>query len=128
MKKVFYLLFLVAVITGCVNNQSSNATNNQLPQNATVVDKAANDSYSSTNSNYISNDENVTKSVVKEQVLREVGMEGAANIERRAREKYNNGGGYTSKDGGKQIHYQGSKEQKRDLEMIDAYFNEHGWD
>ncbi len=128
MKKVLYLLFLVAVITGCVNNQSSNATNNQLPPNATVVDKATNDSYSSTNSNYISNDENVTKSVVKEQVLREVGMEGAANIERRAREEYNNGGGYTSKDGGRQIHYQGSKEQKRDLEMIDAYFNEHGWD
>ncbi len=128
MKKVLYLLFLVAVITGCVNNQSPNATNNQLPPNATVVDKATNDSYSSTNSNYISNDENVTKSVVKEQVLREVGMEGAANIERRAREEYNNGGGYTSKDGGRQIHYQGSKEQKRDLEMIDAYFNEHGWD
>lgn len=38
------------------------------------------------------------------------------------------GEGYTSPDGGSQIYYQGSREQKRDLEMIDEYFNEHGWD
>ena len=33
------------------------------------------------------------------------------------------GGGYTSPDGGKQIHYQGSEEQKEHLRMMDAY----GW-
>ena len=55
-------------------------------------------------------------------------MEGAATIERNARIEYMQGGGYTSPDGTKQVHYQGSKEQKSDLEMIDAYFNEHGWD
>jgi hypothetical protein len=54
-------------------------------------------------------------------------MEGAATIERNARREYMKGGGYTAPDGSKQVHYKGSQEQKRDLEMIDAYFNEHGW-
>jgi hypothetical protein len=128
MRKVLYLLFLVATITSCVNNQSPNATNNQLTPNDTILDEVVEDGYSPTNNSNISNDENVTESVEKEQALREMGMDGAANIERRAREKYNDGGGYTSEDGSRQIHYQGSKEQKRDLEMIDAYFNEHVWD
>jgi hypothetical protein len=128
MRKVLYLLFWVATITSCVNNQSQNATNNQLTPNDTIVDEVMEDGFSPTNNSNISNDENVTESVEKEQALREMGMDGAANIERRAREEYNDGGGYTSEDGSRQIHYQGSKEQKRDLEMIDAYFNEHGWD
>lgn len=37
-------------------------------------------------------------------------------------------GRYTSTDGSPQYHYKGSIEQQRDLDAIDAYFNEHGWD
>ncbi|HIY47636.1 MAG TPA: hypothetical protein IAA35_06335 [Candidatus Alistipes faecigallinarum] len=55
-------------------------------------------------------------------------MDDAAAIERNARREYMKGGGYTAPDGSKQVHYNGSKEQESDLEMIDAYFNEHGWD
>lgn len=42
--------------------------------------------------------------------------------------KYSGSGSYTSPTGRKQEQYQGSIEQKRDLDMIDEYFNEHGWD
>lgn len=73
-------------------------------------------------------DDNYWQSIGREQQLRDAGMDGAANIERNARREYMRGGGYTSPDGSKQIHYQGSQEQKRDLDMIDEYFNEHGWD
>lgn len=71
-------------------------------------------------------DANYWQSIEREQQLRDAGMDGAANIERNARREYMRGGGYTSPNGGKQIHYEGSREQKRDLDMIDEYFNEHG--
>lgn len=73
-------------------------------------------------------DDKYLESIDREQVLKEAGMDGAAAIERNARREYLKGGGYTSPDGSRQIHYKGSKEQESDLEMIDAYFNEHGWD
>lgn len=73
-------------------------------------------------------DDKYWESVNREQALKDAGLEDAAALERKARRKYMNGGGYTSSDGSKQVHYQGSQEQKSDLEMIDAYFNEHGWD
>ena len=73
-------------------------------------------------------DDKYWESIVREQTLKDAGMEGAATIERNARREYMKGGGFTAPDGSKQVHYQGSKEQKSDLEMIDAYFNEHGWD
>lgn len=82
----------------------------------------------SSSSSYSREDDNYWQSIGREQQLRDAGMEGAANIERNARQEYMRGGGYTSPDGDKQIQYQGSREQKRDLEMIDEYFNEHGWD
>ena len=85
------------------------------------------DNSKSSSSMYVE-DDNYWESIDKEQDLRDAGMDGAANIERNARREYMNGGGYTSPEGDKQIHYQGSQEQKRDLEMIDEYFNEHGWD
>ena len=44
------------------------------------------------------------------------------------KDNYRGGGRYTSPDGGRQSYYQGSIEQQRDLDAIDAYFNEHGWD
>lgn len=67
-------------------------------------------------------DENITNSREREQELRDAGMEGAANIERKARQEYEQGGGYTSTDGGRQVHYNGSREQQNDLRMIDEYF------
>lgn len=73
-------------------------------------------------------DDNYLESISREQALKDAGMDDAAAIERNARREYLKGGGYTAPDGGKQIHYKGSKEQESDLEMIDAYFNEHGWD
>ncbi len=69
------------------------------------------------------NDETYWNSVSREQALEDAGMEGAANIERKARQEYMRGGGYTSKDGGRQIHYQGSREQEEHLRMMD----EMGW-
>lgn len=79
-------------------------------------------------SSYRREDSNYWNSIGREQQLRDAELDDAANMERNARREYMRGGGYTSPDGGKQIHYQGSREQKRDLDMIDEYFNEHGWD
>ncbi|WP_290535796.1 hypothetical protein [Alistipes sp.] len=73
-------------------------------------------------------DEEYLKSIDREQALKDAGMDDAAAIERNARREYIKGGGYTAPDGSTQIHYNGSKEQESDLEMIDDYFNEHGWD
>lgn len=90
---------------------------------------AAYSSYSSSSSSGIGistgssqTDENITNSREREQELRDAGMEGAANIERKARQEYEQGGGYTSTDGGRQVHYNGSREQQNDLRMIDEYF------
>lgn len=68
-------------------------------------------------------DENIKKSVERERELRDAGMDNAANIERKARYEYEHGGGYTSPNGGRQIHFQGSKEQQEQLKMMD----ELGW-
>ena len=81
----------------------------------------------SSNSSRWVEDDKYWESISKEKALKDAGMENAAAIERKARQNYMQGGGYTSSDGSKQVHYNGSQEQKRDLEMIDAYFNEHGW-
>lgn len=63
------------------------------------------------------------ESLGKETALRHQGLYEAADIERQAREDYMKGGGYTSPDGGRQIHYKGSKEQQRDLKKMDSL----GW-
>ena len=63
------------------------------------------------------------ESLGKEAALRHSGLSEAADIEKKAREDYMKGGGYTSPDGGRQIHYKGSKEQQRDLKTLDSL----GW-
>ena len=68
-------------------------------------------------------DDKYWDSIGRERALRDAGMDGAANIERNARREYMKGGGYTSPDGGKQIHYKGSREQKEMLDLIDQYMN-----
>lgn len=69
------------------------------------------------------NDKEYWESVNREKSLRESGMDKAADIERRERLKYLQGGGYHSKDGGSQVHFQGSKEQEEQLRQMD----EMGW-
>lgn len=76
-------------------------------------------------SNQSSNDydENYWNSISREQELKDAGLDNAAKIERNSRLDYLKGGGYTSPDGGRQIHYKGSKEQQEDLKKMD----ELGW-
>ena len=70
-------------------------------------------------------DENYWKSIQREQELKDAGLDGAANIERKDRQNYMRGEGYTSPDGGQQVHYKGSVEQQRDLDAIDEYMRTH---
>ena len=65
------------------------------------------------------------KSLAREVYLERIGMKDAAKIERNKRNEYLRGGGYDSKDGGKQVHYNGSAQQARDLQAIDEYMKEH---
>lgn len=65
------------------------------------------------------------KSLAREVYLEQIGMKDAAKIERNKRREYLRGGGYDSKDGGKQVHYNGSKQQQDDLNAIDEYMREH---
>ena len=64
-------------------------------------------------------------SLAREIMLKQAGMKDAAKIERAQRNQYLRGGGYDSKDGGKQVHYNGSAQQQRDLDAIDKYMREH---
>lgn len=89
--------------------------------NTTAPDTISSINVEGTSSSY-QTDENVSNSIDREQALRDAGMDGAANIERNARRKYEQGGGYTSTSGGRQVHYNGSREQQNDLRMIDEYF------
>lgn len=68
-------------------------------------------------------DKEYWNSVNREKKLRDMGMKEAAELERKARIRYLEGGGYNSKDGGKQVHFQGSKEQEEQLKQMD----EMGW-
>lgn len=73
------------------------------------------------NTNDFSYEKEYWQSVEKEEQLRDAGMENATEIERNSRLDYMQGEGYTSPTGEKQVHYKGSIEQQRDLDMIDEY-------
>lgn len=62
-------------------------------------------------------------SISREQALKKAGLKNAAKLERKARQGFMQGGGYTSPDGSRQIHYQGSEEQREHLRQMD----ELGW-
>ena len=83
--------------------------------------------YNSGSSDWKSNMETdeYKSSLAREVMLRQAGMKDAAKIERMQRNQYLRGGGYDSKDGGKQVHYNGSAQQQRDLDAIDKYMREH---
>ena len=70
-------------------------------------------------------DDKYWQSIEREQQLKDAGLDGAATIERKDRQKYMRGEGYTSPEGGPQVHYKGSVEQKRDLDAIDEYMRTH---
>lgn|SRR5574344_106731 len=76
-------------------------------------------------SNYIHDDSDTAywNSVRKENALRDAGHEGAANMEENARREYNHGGGYHDKNGNRQVDFQGSREQKEQLDEMDR----RGW-
>lgn len=80
---------------------------------------------SSDSSSSYDNDDNYWNSVAREKQLRDAGMDGAANAERNDRLNYMKGNGYSSPDGGRQVHYNGSTEQQRDLKAIDEYSRTH---
>lgn len=96
MKKVLFLFLICLGVSSC----SSCSSSQQEP-----------------------NDPLYYESLGKEAALIQQGLFEAADIERQAREDYMNGGGYTSPNGERQIHYQGSKEQQEDLKKIE----EKGW-
>ena len=81
-------------------------------------------SSSSSHSKYIEDDK-YWESVSREQQLKDAGMKNAAEMERKARQEYMKGNGYTSPNGGQQVHYNGSQEQQRDLDAIDEYMKSH---
>lgn len=134
MKKNFLVICLSLLclsFQSCVRcNRSTHRSYGIIPEAASSssnhnADSVAKTSDSSLEENAVggrSVDKNVSNSMEREQSLRDAGMDRAANIERNARRKYNQGGGYTSKDGGRQVHYNGSREQQNDLRMIDEYF------
>ncbi|MBR4968846.1 MAG: hypothetical protein IKY57_01650 [Alistipes sp.] len=81
------------------------------------------DKKSSGHNSMDADDEEYWKSVNREKALKDAGMDEAAKIERKARQNYLKGGGYTSPNGGSQVHYQGSKEQQDHLEEM----RRRGW-
>lgn len=79
--------------------------------------------YKSSGTTDRSNDEEYWNSVARQKELEDRGMDRAAEMERKARLEYMQGGGYHSPDGTPQVHFQGSQEQAEQLRMMD----EMGW-
>lgn len=102
---------------GIGNNSFSNSSNND--------GRSYKGSFSYGDWNDRMNTNEYNESLAREIMLKQAGMEEAAKIERTQRIKYLRGGGYDSKDGGKQVHYKGSAQQQRDLDAIDKYMKEH---
>lgn len=85
------------------------------PQSSTT------ESYSRTGDR--SDDSEYWNSVAREEYLRDMGYDGAANMEKKARLEYQQGGGYHAPDGTPQVQFQGSREQAEQLRQMD----ELGW-
>ncbi|MDE6792639.1 MAG: hypothetical protein K2J48_06115 [Muribaculaceae bacterium] len=111
-----------------IGDSSSNKTNssNNSPSteyevpNTTLHNHSNNSSSTATDR---SNDEEYWNSVARQNELEEMGYDGAANMERNARQEYMHGGGYHAPDGTPQVHFQGSREQAEQLRQMD----EMGW-
>lgn len=131
-------IIISGLLTSCGNNpkQEEPSPESTMENNTTSADSTSSEqegtysssSYSSTNGSRGHNsmdadDKEYWESVNREKALRDRGMDRAADIERKARLEYVQGGGYHSKDGGSQVHFQGSKEQEEQLRQMD----EMGW-
>ena len=119
--KMFFYCFSLTVISLSLNFGISKDN----PMELSFQDELNTPTQCSNNENYINeslHDNNYNNSAKREKLLQNKGIENVADIECNVREEYIEGGGYTSKDGGRQIHYQCSKEQEDDLKMIDEYF------
>lgn len=131
--KIYLFGVLGALIIGCVVSRFGKAevSTDSLPE-VYIERSNSNRTYSPTNriksdsktrSSDRTNDDEYWASVSRQKALEDMGMDDAAKIERNARLKYVQGGGYHSKDGSSQVRFQGSKEQAEQLRMMD----EMGW-
>lgn len=107
-------------------DSSSNKTNNSNNSQSTeyeVSNTTLHNHSNNSNTTDRSNDEEYWNSVACQNELEEMGYDGAANMERNARQEYMRGGGYHAPDGTPQVHFQGSREQAEQLRQMD----EMGW-
>ncbi len=102
---------MMSIIALCLTLFMVNSCMCGGPSNNASMDRMESDEYN--------------KSLEREMTLRKAGLNEAADIEKAQRQNYVRGGGYDSKDGGKQVHYNGSAQQQRDLDAIDEYMKSH---
>lgn len=138
--KVWLVISLVTIIYAVTIGQHPNWIHpdqkishiNSCDTDALYLDSISNDTiYENYNAEHNSKDHNSMdeddeeywNSVNREKSLRDAGQDGAADIEHKSRIEYLQGGGYHSQDGGSQVQFQGSQEQKEQLEDMDK----RGW-
>ena len=103
-----------------INSSNNSPATEYEVSNTTLLNHSNNSSSTTTDR---SNDEEYWNSVARQNELEEMGYDGAANMERNARQEYMRGGGYHAPDGTPQVHFQGSREQAEQLRQMD----EMGW-
>lgn len=119
-----WCLILGIVIYLTIGDSSSNKSNHSSSTEYKVSNPTPyNHSINNSNTTDRSNDDEYWNSVARQNELEEMGYEGAANMERNARQEYMRGGGYHAPDGTPQVHFQGSREQAEQLKQMD----EMGW-
>ena len=112
----------VVIYLFLVDSSSSKSSHSPTTENQAPTPAIYNHSNNS-NTTDRSNDEEYWNSVARQNELEEMGYDGAANMERNARQEYMRGGGYHAPDGTPQVHFQGSREQAEQLKQMD----EMGW-
>ena len=138
--KVWLVISLVTIIYAVTIGQHPNWIHpdqkishiNSCDTDALYLDSISNDTiYENCNAEHHlkghnsmdADDEEYWNSVNREKTLRDAGQDRAADIEHKSRIEYLEDGGYHSQDGGSQVQFQGSQEQKDQLEQMDRM----GW-
>lgn len=106
-----------------IGNSSSEKSSNSSSTEYKVSNPTPYNHSTNSSSNDRGNDKEYWNSVVRQKEFEEMGYDGAANMERNARQEYMHGGGYHAPDGTPQVHFQGSREQAEQLRQMD----EMGW-
>lgn len=106
-----------------IGNSSSNKSNHSSSTEYKVSNPTPYNHSTNSSTTDRSNDEEYWNSVARQNELEEMGYDGAANMDRNARQEYMRGGGYHAPDGTPQVHFQGSREQAEQLKQMD----EMGW-